>query len=149
MREDGRGVPGQVWAVLLLLAALVGAAWVTANWVLTGLAVGFLFGFAMQRAGFCGSSILSLFVLEKDARPMLGATVRAVSAERTLLRRVRRDGSYASARDPRVHFGLGPARAVESLHVRWPYARAARWRDVETGHHLTLRQGPVAGGGAL
>jgi uncharacterized membrane protein YedE/YeeE len=59
----------------VLLVAVAGTAWLTGNWVLTALVIGFLFGFAMQRGGFCGSSILSLFVLEKDPRPMLGAGI--------------------------------------------------------------------------
>ena len=49
----------------LALAGLTATAGLTGKWVLTAIVIGFLFGFAMQRASFCGSSILSLFVLER------------------------------------------------------------------------------------
>ena len=39
---------------------------------------------------------------------------------RALWRRVHTDGSYLSASDPRVHFGLGAATSVEKIEVRWP-----------------------------
>jgi len=29
-------------------------------------------------------------------------------------------GSYLSSSDPRVHFGVGPARTIDSLEIRWP-----------------------------
>ena len=32
----------------------------------------------------------------------------------------RRASSYLSSVDPRVHFGLGPARRVDRIDVRWP-----------------------------
>ena len=75
-------------------------------------------------------------------RPMLGAAVRVATAQGTLRRQVRRDGSYASARDPRVHFGLGRAASVESILVRWPDGRRARWRAVDARRHVTLRRDP-------
>jgi len=37
-----------------------------------------------------------------------------------LQRRVHTDSSYLSASDPRVYFGLGSAKQIESVTVRWP-----------------------------
>jgi hypothetical protein len=37
-----------------------------------------------------------------------------------LWRRVKTDGSYLSASDSRLHFGLGTSPAITSLEVRWP-----------------------------
>jgi hypothetical protein len=50
----------------------------------------------------------------------LGAevTLRAAGASQT--RWVRRGGSYASSRDPRLCFGLGKASTVDRIEVRWP-----------------------------
>ena len=64
------------------------------------------------------------------------------------MRRVRRDGSYASARDPRVHFGLGRQTEVRSLRVDWPDGRATLWQRVQARRHVTIRQTPLAGEGA-
>jgi hypothetical protein len=32
-------------------------------------------------------------------------------------------GSYASASDPRLHFGLGSAQVVDDVEIRWPSGR--------------------------
>jgi hypothetical protein len=50
----------------------------------------------------------------------LGAVVTVVCQGRKLVRQVRRSGSYASSRDPRVCFGLGSAGAIDKIQVRWP-----------------------------
>jgi hypothetical protein len=59
-----------------------------------------------------------------------------------LVRRVRSDGSYASANDPRVLVGLG-ASAPDSLavHVVWPDGKAEDFASVPTGRYTTLVQG--------
>ncbi|MFH2007065.1 MAG: YeeE/YedE family protein [bacterium] len=64
------GLIASIALALLLTSAL--AAWATRSWGLTGLAVGFLFGFAMQRAAFCGSAIFSSVVLLRDPRGLIG-----------------------------------------------------------------------------
>ena len=71
-----------------------------------------------------------------------------------LVREARTDGSYASAGDPRVLFGLGrPALGaaagyeVEKVHVRWPSGRVEEWTGLPTLTYTTLREGtgePVA-----
>src|SRR5262249_22966091 len=39
-------------------------------------------------------------------------------------------GSYQSSSDPRLHFGLGPSRRVESVVVHWPTGWVDRYRDL-------------------
>ena len=58
-------------------------------------------------------------------------------------RHVHTDGSYASARDPRVLAGLGSGvgGAVTHVEVRWPDGTAERWTDVRSGEYQTLVQG--------
>jgi hypothetical protein len=50
----------------------------------------------------------------------LGALVTVVCQGKRLVRQVRRSGSYASSRDPRLCFGLGAAKAVDKIEIRWP-----------------------------
>jgi hypothetical protein len=45
----------------------------------------------------------------------------------TLWRRVRTDGSYLSATDVRLHFGLGTKRDIDSVVVQWPDGVQERW----------------------
>ena len=59
-------------------------------------------------------------------------------------------GSYLSACDGRLHFGLGAATSVQSVEVRWPSGRLDRWVDVAVDTGYLLREGeplikPLAG----
>ncbi len=80
-------------------------------------------------------------------RDMLGARALLRHGGRTSLRHVHTDGSFASASDPRVHFGLGSdARGKadpEPLSVRviWPDGRVEEWTDLVPGRTTTLLQG--------
>ncbi|MFW6175792.1 MAG: CRTAC1 family protein [Acidobacteriota bacterium] len=56
-------------------------------------------------------------------------------------RRVRTDGSYASARDPRVLVGLGDEASVEKVVVRWVDGTAEEWTAVPAGRYTTLERG--------
>jgi hypothetical protein len=60
---------------------------------------------------------------------------------KTLWRRVRSDGSYASANDPRVLVGLGESTAVSRVRVVWPSGEQEEWSSVSIGRYSTLRQG--------
>lgn len=76
------------------------------------------------------------------ARDMLGSWVEAVLADGVVLgRRVRTEGSYASARDPRIVFGLGGAAAVEKIRVTWPDGSVESFPPSALGRYTTLRQG--------
>ncbi|HZW35243.1 MAG TPA: FG-GAP-like repeat-containing protein [Isosphaeraceae bacterium] len=50
-------------------------------------------------------------------------------------------GSYQSASDPRLHFGLGPATRVDALEVRWPSGRIDRYRALTADNGYLLREG--------
>ena len=75
-------------------------------------------------------------------RDMLGAVVRAVLADgRVLTRRVRTDGSYCSANDPRLLFGLGQATRVDRLEVDWPGGSSEVFGVQEVDRYMTLVRG--------
>ena len=70
----------------------------------------------------------SRVVLMRDGRP-------------PLWRRAHTDGSYLSASDIRVHFGLGDNDSVDSIGVVWPNGRRELWRDVLADRELVLTEG--------
>jgi hypothetical protein len=75
-------------------------------------------------------------------RDMAGARVQIIRADgSSLWRRVRADGSYASANDPRVLVGLGESTAVPRVRVQWPDGRVEEWKTVEIDRWQTLAQG--------
>ena len=52
-----------------------------------------------------------------------------IAKNKVLRRRVRTDGSYLSANDPRVLVGLGAVNAVEAVRVRWPDGTVEEFKD--------------------
>jgi hypothetical protein len=52
-------------------------------------------------------------------------------------------GSYQSASDPRLHFGLGDADQVESVEVRWPSGRVDRLGPLAADAGYLLREGAL------
>ena len=59
----------------------------------------------------------------------------------TLWRRVKTDGSYASASDSRIQAGLGESAAVTAVVVHWPDGRQERWTGIQADRLVTLRRG--------
>jgi hypothetical protein len=57
-----------------------------------------------------------------------------------LWQRVHTDGSYLSAQDPRVHFGLGDRPDVEAVEVIWPDGAHERFERVPADRIVTLRR---------
>jgi len=56
------------------------------------------------------------------------------------MRRSTTGGSYLSASDPRVHFGLGEIRTLEEALVRWPDGKTTRLRGVPVDQELVVRE---------
>ena len=72
----------------------------------------------------------------------MGARVGVIrKGKRPLWRRAHTDGSYASANDPRVHFGLGQDPEMEAVVVEWPGGKKEMWNDVGADRIILLRQG--------
>jgi hypothetical protein len=53
-------------------------------------------------------------------RDAVGAVVFVTTGKVTQRGDVLSGGSFASSNDPRVHFGLGDAMAVDSVEIHWP-----------------------------
>ena len=56
----------------------------------------------------------------KSPRDAIGATVWITAGGVRQRGDVISGGSYASTCDPRLHFGLGTAAAIEKVEIRWP-----------------------------
>jgi hypothetical protein len=60
--------------------------------------------------------------------------------QKPLWGRVHTDGSYLSASDVRVHFGLGETREAQ-VSVEWPDGSKEMWDHVRADSLVKLRQG--------
>jgi enediyne biosynthesis protein E4 len=59
----------------------------------------------------------------------------------TQTERIRSGGSYLSQSDFRVHFGLGTAKTVDSVEIRWPSGASDVVRNVAADHFYYILQG--------
>lgn len=75
--------------------------------------------------------------LNRDA---IGARVTIEAGGHLLTRERRSATSYLSAPDPRLHFGLGPARRIDRLEVRWPDGSRTTGRDLPVNRKWTVSQ---------
>lgn len=71
----------------------------------------------------------------------IGAEVRVKAGGRTYWRDVAAGDSYMSTHDPRPHFGLGDARIVDEVEVRWPDGSRSRRTKVPVRSRLRVRYG--------
>ncbi|HEY7502174.1 MAG TPA: CRTAC1 family protein [Vicinamibacterales bacterium] len=63
------------------------------------------------------------------------------AGEPVLWRRVRTDGSYLSASDARVHFGLGASAEIAAVVIEWPGGERERKTGVAVDRLVTLVRG--------
>ncbi len=54
---------------------------------------------------------------------------------------VKSAGSIYSGSDPRAHFGLGVAKKVTRLHVRWPSGREQEFENLDVNRHYLVEEG--------
>jgi hypothetical protein len=50
-------------------------------------------------------------------------------------------GSYLSQNDLRVHFGLGAAKKIESLEIRWPSGKIETLKDLDADKFYAVIEG--------
>ena len=58
-----------------------------------------------------------------------------------LWRRCHTDGSYLSANDGRILFGLGSSKEVDRVEVHWPDGLCESWGDAGVDRYVTFRKG--------
>jgi hypothetical protein len=75
------------------------------------------------------------------ARDAVGARVVVSSGGRRQTAWVTGGGSYLSASETSLHFGLGHDRRAEAVEVHWPGGRIDRFEGVDAGAAYSVREG--------
>lgn len=70
----------------------------------------------------------------------VGARVRVKTGTLTQTRELKAGDSFASSNDPRAHFGLGSARIIDELLIRWPSGRISNLNEVRADQIITVRE---------
>ena len=74
-------------------------------------------------------------------RDIVGSTVTVETEKGQSTQFVKGGGSYLSARDPRLLFGLGPEQRVRRVTVRWSWGETQTWPNPAIGRYHELREG--------
>ncbi|MDX2029856.1 MAG: CRTAC1 family protein [Blastocatellia bacterium] len=95
----------------------------------------------LNQAPPVGSHRLQARAIDAANRDAIGARVALLRPNAPALwNRVRTDGSYLSAGDPRVHFGLGALAGPVTIGVIWPDGSREMWENLQPDKLHTLRQ---------
>jgi hypothetical protein len=87
-------------------------------------------------------AVLVRLVGTASNRSAVGARVRATIGASTQLREVKAGSSYLAQNDLRVHFGLGGAKQIDRLEIRWPSGSAPEvLTGVAAGQIVTVTEG--------
>jgi hypothetical protein len=70
----------------------------------------------------------------------LGATVRVQTPGRVQVRQINSAASYLSANDTRLHVGLGDAKTIQRLEIRWPSGITQVLENVPANQILVVRE---------
>jgi enediyne biosynthesis protein E4 len=77
----------------------------------------------------------------KSPRDAVGATVYLTHSNQTQRADVLSGGSFASSNDPRVHFGLGDDKTVDSIEIHWPGGTPEKIRVPAVDRIYTVEEG--------
>lgn len=77
----------------------------------------------------------------RSGRDAVGAKIRVEAGGRVQVAQRLGGGSYQSASDPRLHFGLGAARAVDRVEIRWPSGRIDSFPNLDVDSYYSVREG--------
>jgi enediyne biosynthesis protein E4 len=98
---------------------------------------------ALLRNTTAGRNFVCLKIVDRENRPAVGARVAVTAGGRRQTGVVAAGGSYLSATDARLWFGLGPASSIERIEVEWPWGQRERWAPPLRANHepLLIKQG--------
>src|SRR6266567_376016 len=85
---------------------------------------------------------LELFLIgAKSNRDGIGATLKLVSEGFTQMKQAEGGTGYMSASDPRIHFGLGQRKTIESLEVTWPSGVVDKLSNIPINQIVAVKEG--------
>ncbi len=73
-------------------------------------------------------------------RDALGVHASLIAGGVTLVRELSRNHSFEASSSPRLHWGLGPARIVEQVSLRWPSGVEQAIHDLPVDHALAFAE---------
>jgi hypothetical protein len=82
-----------------------------------------------------------LLIGTKSNRDGIGASLKLTSEGFMHVEQAKGGGSYMSASDPRIHFGLGKRTKIESLEITWPSGQVDRLTNPSIDQIIAVKEG--------
>jgi hypothetical protein len=82
-----------------------------------------------------------MLVGAKSNRDGIGTALKLVAEGFTQYQQAKGGMSYMSASDPRIHFGLGQRKTIESLEITWPSGTVDKLTNVPIDQIITVKEG--------
>ena len=76
----------------------------------------------------------------KSNRDGIGATIIMTAQGKRRTKQRLGGGSYCSASDPRLLFGLGAIAKIEEVEVRWPSGKISTLKNISANQYLTITE---------
>ena len=91
-----------------------------------------------------GNHWLCAVLVGKPNPDAIGSVLNLEVQGEKLVRQVKGGGSYLSSNDHRVLFGIGTAKDVKGLTVRWPSGKTQTWENLAVDRYWELTEGEPA-----
>ena len=95
----------------------------------------------MNQVGEREHWVLLNLIGTKSNRDAVGAKIAITTENSTQRDQITGGGSYLSASDYRVHFGLGSSEIIKTLKIRWPSGTEDVLQNVKTNQILSITEG--------
>lgn len=96
----------------------------------------------LRNDGGNANNWLTVFLIgTKSNRDGVGARLKLVSEDLQQVRQCIGGASYMSASDPRIHFGLGQRKAIDSLEIMWPSGAIETLTKVPVNKIIAVKEG--------
>ena len=82
-----------------------------------------------------------LLIGTKSNHDGIGASLKLTSEGITHVEQSKGGSSYMSSSDPRIHFGLGKVRRIESLVITWPSGQVDKLTNVPVDRIIAVKEG--------
>ena len=94
----------------------------------------------LNQAGKTNHWLMVHLVGSRSNKDGVGARLSLKVGDRTIHRQKQGGGSYLSAHDGRLHFGLGSAQRAEHLEILWPSGQRQSLQNLEANQILTVTE---------
>ncbi|MGO8787201.1 MAG: CRTAC1 family protein [Terriglobia bacterium] len=97
--------------------------------------------FLYEPSGTAGNWVRIRLTGTHSNRSAIGARVRVTTGELTQTNEVRSGDSYLCTSDIRLHFGLGQAKSIDRVEIRWPDRQVEKYERLAVNREYAFREG--------